>query len=202
MARRLPQSHLVQGGVYHIYNRGNRKANIFHGNRDYIRYLDRLSEYKQKHNVSIFAYCLMPNHIHLLARQNGPEPLSVFIQKLHTAYSMYYNKKYETVGHVFQDRSFFKIVSKDEYLMHLSRYIHLNPRKLVDKLPSYKWSSYPSYISLKPTDGITENKFILGMFKRKNQQMEDAIRSYIEFIRAQNEDKDILDKLTFLEDPH
>ena len=101
---RLSQANFVQGGYYHIYNRGNRKQNIFHSSKDYSRYLEKLKDYKKKHDISILAYCLMPNHIHLLLRQNSPEPVSTFIQKLHTAYSMYYNKKYEQVGHIFQNR--------------------------------------------------------------------------------------------------
>lgn len=200
MAKRIPQSHLVQGGVYHVYNRGNRKQIIFNDNKDYKKYLERLREYKKKHNASVLAYCLMPNHLHLLIRQNGPQPLSLLMQRLHTSYSMHYNKRYETVGHVFQDRSYFKIVDKDEYLMHLSRYIHLNPQGIVSKLPSYKWSSYPEYIG-EIEDPIADTKFVLSMFKRKNQQMEDAIRSYVEFTRAQ-QDTDLLHKVLFGEDSH
>lgn len=181
---RLTQAHFVQGGYYHIYNRGNRKQKIFLNNKDYQRYLDRLKEYKDKHHVSILAYCLMPNHIHLLVRQNGPEPISNFIQKLHTAYSMYFNKKYEQVGHIFQDRFKAKIVGKDEYLMHLSRYIHLNPKKLVSKLPAYKWSSYSSYINSKNQDDILDTKFVLSMFKNKNQTFEDAQSVYKEFVKS------------------
>ena len=138
---RTPQSHFVQGGYYHIYNRGNRKQKIFLHDIDFRRYLAKLKEYKDKHNVTILAYCLMPNHVHFLLRQNSPEPVSTFVQKLHTAYSMYFNKKYEQVGHLFADRFKAKIVTKDEYLTHLSRYIHLNPAKLVNQLTAYTRSS-------------------------------------------------------------
>lgn len=183
---RLAQSHLVQGGFYHVFNRGNRKQDIFLSPSDYKRYLDKLKEYKKEQDITVVAYCLMPNHIHLLLRQNGPKPLSTFIQKLHTAYSKYFNKKYNQVGHVFQDRFKAKMVDRDEYLIHLSRYIHTNPVKLTKKLPSYKWSSYPAYIG-DTNDEITETKYVLPHFKRKNQTIEDAQREYKLFVRSQEE---------------
>ncbi len=186
MGTRIPQSHLVQGGFYHVFNRGNRKQNIFTSPADYKRYLDKVKEYKKEHDITVVAYCLMPNHIHLLLRQNGPKPLSLFIQKLHTAYSKYFNTKYSVVGHVFQDRSRVKHVDRDEYLLHLTRYIHLNPAKLAKKLTSYKWSSYPTYIGILD-DGLTETKYILPAFKRKNQTTEDAQREYKLFVRSQED---------------
>lgn len=198
MTASLPQANFFQGGFYHIFNRGIRKQNLFNGDKDYQRYLDRLKEYKEKHNISLLAYCLMPNHVHLLIRQNGPKPASQFIQRLHTAYSMYFNKKYALVGHPFQGRFKAKLVDKDEYLMHLSRYIHLNPKKLVTKLPSYKWSSYPAYLE-ENSDSILDTKVVLSLFKTKNGDMERARESYKEFVRAQEEYFDNINHLIF---PH
>lgn len=199
MSKRLPQSNFFQGGFYHIYNRGNRRQNIFMGNPDYKRYLEKLREYAKKHNVSILAYCLMPNHVHLLVRQNGPDPVSSFIQRLHTAYSMYFNKKYHETGHLFEDRFKAKMVNRDEYIIHLSRYIHLNPGKLVKRLPAYKWSSYPAYFTGK-NDELLDTKFILSYFKRKNDSPQDTINSYVEFVRSQEENGKLLDHLTFKEE--
>ena len=189
---RLPQSHYIQGGYYHVYNRGNHKQNIFLIEKDYKRYLEKLKEYKQKHNVTILAYCLMSNHVHFLLRQNSPEPVSTFIQKLHTAYSMYFNIKYATVGHLFADRFKAKIVARDEYITHLSRYIHLNPIKLVTKLTSYKFSSYPTYMGL-IDDEITDTKFILSYFKRKNDSTTDVINAYRFFIKEEQDLQKIRD---------
>lgn len=183
---RIPQSNFVQGGYYHVFNRGNRSLKIFGTVKDYKRYLEKLKEYKNKHNISVLAYCLMPNHIHLLLRQNGPEPISNMIQRLHTAYTMYYNAKNKTHGHVFEGRFKAKLVNRDEYLTHLSRYIHLNPLGLVKRLPAYKWSSYPSYID-RVEDEVSEPKHILAYFKRKNQTEEDAKREYKLFVRSQED---------------
>jgi REP element-mobilizing transposase RayT len=181
-----------------MFNRGIRKQNIFLEDRDYKRYIDRMREYKDKHNISILAYCLMPNHVHLLIRQNGPQPASQFIQRLHTAYTMYFNKKYALVGHPFQGRFKTKMVSRDEYLMHLSRYIHLNPKKLVTKLPSYKWSSYPAYLE-ENNDNLLDTKLILEMFKTKNGKLEDARLSYKGFVKSQDE---FFDNIQHLILPH
>ena len=193
---KFPQSNFVQGGFYHIYNRGNNKQDIFKNNMDYKRYQTYLKQFKQKHNVSVIAYCLMPNHVHLLLRQNGPDPLSNFMQRVHTAYSMYFNKKYQLVGHLFQGPFKTKIIKRDEYLTHLSRYIHLNPQKLVTKLPSYKYSSYPVYIGAN-VDDLVDTKFVLPMFKRKNQTLQDAQLSYKLFVRSQALDITLIDHLTF-----
>ena len=78
------------------------------------------------------------------------------------------------------------LVENDYQLLHLTRYIHLNPLKLVKKLPTYKWSSYPAYIE-NFVDEITDNKFILGYFKRKNQTIDDAKREYKLFVRSQED---------------
>lgn len=202
MTASLPQSNFIQGGFYHVYNRGIRKQNIFRESKDYLRYLERMQDYKDKHQVSIIAYCLMPNHIHLLLRQNGPKPASQFIQRLHTAYSMYFNKKYEEVGHLFQNRFKAKIISKDEYLMHLSRYIHLNPQKLVRKLPAYKWSSYPSYITQSGKNGLVDTKFVLSMFKKKKDSWEDAIFAYVDFVKIQKHNPQRINSILFKEELH
>lgn len=179
-----------------MFNRGNRSEKIFLGTKDYKRYLEKLKEYKKTHNVSVIAYCLMPNHIHLLLRQNGPEPISDMIQRLHTAYTMYFNAKNKTHGHVFEGRFKAKIVNRDEYIMHLSRYIHLNPLGLVKRLPAYKWSSYPTYVD-NVDDELTETKLILGYFKRRNQTLDDARREYKLFVRSQEDYHYKIKDLTF-----
>lgn len=140
-----------EGGFYHVYNRGNRKQDIFLEKSDYLKYLEKLREYKEKHNISIICYCLMPNHIHFLLRQNAESPVYKFIHALHTSYSMNFNRKYNKVGHLFQGKYKQKEVDKDEYLLQLSSYIHLNPviDGLVKKLEDYQWSSYLDYIGLR-----------------------------------------------------
>lgn len=151
------------GGYYHVYNRGNRKQEIFSEKKDYLGYLERLRKYKDRHNISVICYCLMPNHIHLLLRQDADFPIYKFIHGLHTSYSMYYNRKYGKIGHLFQGRFKQKEVDKDDYLMRLSAYIHINPVAggLVDKIEDYQWSSYLDYIGLRPGT-LCDKKIVLS----------------------------------------
>src|SRR3989338_7697833 len=141
----------IPNGHYHIYNRGHNKNPIFLQTKDYQRYLKRLEEYLKKHDVALLCYCLMPNHVHLLMRQNGDESIERFIHRLHTAYTMYFNKKYERIGAVFQGRFKAKLIETDEYLIHVSRYIHLNPLEILRaqgpalRLDKYPWSSLKEY---------------------------------------------------------
>ena len=140
-----------QGGYYHVYNRGNRKQDIFIEDVDYVGYLERLRKCKDKYKISIICYCLMPNHFHLLLRQDSEIPIFKFIQPLHTSYSMYFNNKYDKVGHLFQGPFKQKVIDKDEYLLQVSSYIHLNPvvDGLASKPENYQWSSYPDYIGMR-----------------------------------------------------
>ena len=142
------QKNSYKGGYFHIYNRGNRKQNIFIEEKDYLNYLKRLRDYKDKYNIAVICYCLMPNHFHLLIRQDSDLPIYRFMHALHTSYSMYFNKKYNKVGHMFQNRFKQKEISKDEYFSKVTSYIHFNPVKdgLVDRIEDYQWSSYPDYI--------------------------------------------------------
>ena len=132
---------------YHLYNRGNNKQNIFRGDADHRFYLKRLKEALEKHNFALICYCLMPNHVHLVVKQLSEDSPARFIASLHTSYSMVFNKKYELVGHLFQDRYKQKIIETDEYMKCLIAYIHLNPVAAgLCKLPKeYKWSSYLEY---------------------------------------------------------
>ncbi len=130
--------------LYHLYNRGNQKRNIFVDFYDYLYFLKRLKENCDKYDFSIIAYCLMPNHFHLLVKQLLENPPSKIMSPLTTSYSKSFNKKYNSIGHLFQDRYKQKIVTVDEYLHYLVDYIHLNPVKenLCKQPEDYPYSSY------------------------------------------------------------
>lgn len=176
-------------GYYHVYNRGHNKQVIFYDAKDYQRYLKRLGEYLGKHEVTLLAYCLMPNHIHLLLRQDGEGSVDQFIHRLHTAYTMYFNKKYDKVGAVFQGRFKAKKIDTDEYLLHVSRYIHINPVELFAshaqgpalsvELEEYPWSSYGEYINprLRP---ISDPNIIHNYFSNLPLRGKTTYRSFVE----------------------
>lgn len=142
---RQPRLHLP-GAFYHVMARGNRKQYIFKGRDDYITYLRLMRHYSRRYNVEAHGYALMPNHVHMLLKM-GDTPLAKFMQGLQQTYTQYFNKEQQLVGHVFQGRYKSIYVHRDDYLLELIRYIHLNPVKagLVDEPTKYAWSSHRSY---------------------------------------------------------
>jgi putative transposase len=133
-------------GFYHIYNRGINKAVIFRTESDYRRVLATLSELVKDDDWTVYAYCFMPNHYHLLVEEKKV-PVAKLISRLFTSYSAYFNRKYERCGPVFQDRFKSKIIQKDAYFLEVSRYIHCNPAKagLVADPFNYEFSSLAEY---------------------------------------------------------
>jgi len=141
------------GLLYHVIVRGNHRQKTFRTQRDYQAYLERLARYRQKHKVSLYAYCLMPNHVHLLL-ECSQTPLAKFMQALQQSYTQYFNLAHRKVGHLFQGRYKAVICEKDEYLLELVRYIHLNAvrAKLVRSAEQYPYSGHHSYMTGKPTE--------------------------------------------------
>lgn len=171
------------GEYYHVFNRGNAKADIFLDAEDYRLFLHRLAEgiYPSRQSTgvkgalsqrnqrkllpdgafSLITYCLMPNHFHLLLRQNTELPISTLMLKICTSYCKIFNKKYDRVGSLFQDQFKTVHVTTNEQLLHLSAYIHLNPKtaKLVRNAVTYPYSSYKEYASGK--EGLCEKSILL-----------------------------------------
>ncbi len=168
-------------GLYmHIYARGNNKENIFHEDADYKRFLTRLDDYRSDLQFKLYAYCLLPNHFHLLLQVNQI-PISKIMQKFMTSYTMYFNKKYHRTGHIFQGRYQSIIIDKDSYLLQVFRYIILNPIKvgLADYPDQYIWSSYSHYftdLKLKP---IVEREEILSMISENPEKQKEQVKKFI-----------------------
>lgn len=168
----------IEDGYYHIFNRGNRKNKIFLDDQDRGVFLQRVKKYRKESKISVLCFVFMPNHFHFLIKQNGEEQVSKFMHKMLTSYSMYFNKKYDTVGRLFQGPFKAKMIETDEYLLHLSRYIHLHPSELgIKKLNSYQWSSYPDYLDQRRT--FCEPDLILSFFSKTNPKL-----SYKEFVES------------------
>lgn len=196
-------------GIYHVYNRGVEKRIIFEDEQDHKVFLSYLKEYlspiaKEKlvkttflvrgtsnigfkrnpknynQQLELLAYCLMPNHLHLILKVSKGDVLKKFMQSLLTRYSMYFNKKYKRVGSLFQGRYKAVLVNEEFYLIHLSRYIHLNPSDFVSNLTE-GYSSYADYIGLRNTTWIN-SKVILSYFNNKVFPDFKKVNSYKNFV--------------------
>jgi REP-associated tyrosine transposase len=213
----------VEDGYYHVYNRGINKNKIFKDDQDYKVFLVNLKNYltplppkdsltktftfkkesfkgiprqpKNYHQlISLVAFCLMPNHFHLLVKQKDSHDLSHFMRSIGTKYSMYFNKKYQRTGPLFQGRYKAVLIDKDEYLLHLSRYIHQNPKEITKDL-SIWYSSYSTYLGKFKLDWVN-TKPILEFFNT-NPFPNQTFNSYQNFVEDnQTDSESILGDLT------
>ncbi len=130
--------------VYHVLNRGNNQQAIFIDDGDYPCYLDVLKRYKVRFGFKLFSYCLMTNHVHLLIKTSSQGTVSDIVKVLTISHTRRYHYRYQTSGHVWQGRFKSPIVSDDEYLLTLMRYIEQNPVRagMVKHPQEYRFSSY------------------------------------------------------------
>ena len=165
----------IENGYYHIYNRGVEKRLIFQDREDYTRFLYLLKIYLSppedlmkefpllriyivgnnlSSDIELLCFCLMPNHFHLLLHQKSKGAMTKLMRRITTAYSMYFNKRHERIGPLFQSRFKASLIEGDEYLLHLSRYIHLNPLGRGVSLDEFEWSSYLYYLDKRHADWL------------------------------------------------
>ncbi len=175
---------------YHVYNRGNNRQPIFFERENYLYFLRQLKKYLVAEGEEIIAYCLMPNHYHLLIHI-GAQDFGKSIQPLALSYTKAINKRYGRTGTLFQGRFQAGRVDREEYLLHLSRYIHANPvmAGLVDKPEDWEFSSYRDYIGLRGGK-LPNSDVVLSQFGTL-----DAYRVFVEaYVES---DWEIIQSLTF-----
>lgn len=176
-----------EGALYHVTSRGNGRQVIFHADADRERFLEQLQDNLETFAVDLYAYVLMSNHYHLLVRTRRAN-LGRFVQRLNTSYGLYYRYRHRKPGHVFQGRYKAKVVGSDEYLLGLTRYIHLNPvktreasgwsrAKRITWLEAYRWSSYPGYVSERAAQPWV-NYAVLKAYGRSRGVAGDRYRAY------------------------
>lgn len=187
--------------IYHIYNRGVERRSVFTNKREYQKAIDLIRYYRftnlprrysqfislpspaketlwekiQKENnpeIVIIAYCLMPNHFHIVLRQSTEGGITRFMANLSNSYTKYFNTKYRRVGSLFQGPFKAKHVETEEQLLHLTRYVHLNPVASflikLDDFESYPWSSFSEYMG-RNKPGICEVEWIKSHFPKTEQ---------------------------------
>ena len=181
MARK-PRVH-YEKAIYHVIARGNNKDRIFWDSEDKYKYLDLVDRYRRKYNFELYAYVLMYNHIHLLVCVNDT-PLAKIMQGIQLTYTLHYNRKYQHVGHVFQQRYKAFLCTDDTYLLMLVCYIHQNlcRANLPEKI-GYAWSSHTDYMA--GHGRIVNPTFILHMFSDNIYQ---AIQLYSKMVLHEQTD--------------
>lgn len=217
---------VVSGGIYHVVNRGVDKRKIFLRKEDYFRFIHDLFEFNdiapvnnltyffhknpgaiaepttqrkpRKLLVELLAFCLMPNHYHLLLRTLSPNGLTKFIRKLNMGYAKYVNEKYQRSGALFQGRYKLVAVDIEQHFVYLPFYIHLNPldltmpewrrrslrdyKKALQFLGEYRWSSHLDYAGKKNFPSVTQRDFLVKVFGNPEQYQ----RHFGNWLRAFN----------------
>lgn len=154
---------------HHITQRGNRRQDTFFCADDYLYYIETMSEWCERRGVEIWAYCLMPNHVHLIAVPETEEGLRRTIGETHRRYTRQINFREKWKGHLWQGR-FSSFVMDEQYLLAVARYIELNPvkAKLVKRPGQYKWSSAKAHLTAKD-DGLVRVKPLLKLIEDWNE---------------------------------
>jgi REP element-mobilizing transposase RayT len=177
------------GAFYHIMSRGNERQDIFRCDDDRKMFLDLIGDFSERFEIDMFAYVLMDNHFHLLLRTRQAN-LPKAMQWLGTTYTRKFNNRHDRSGHLFQGRYKSILVENDQYLLHLSCYIHRNPIRagIISRLADYPWSSYPSYGYARKTPKWLDTSLILNLmtnsrtdphleYREKVQQYSDETKN-------------------------
>ena len=176
--------------IYHVMVRGNSGRDIFLDEDDKQKLLKILISKKKENEFILYAYCLMDNHFHLVLKEHK-DNISHIMKRINTTYVVYFNKKYQLDGHLFQNRFKSEIVETDDYLLALIRYVHNNPLKarLVDFPLDYQWSSYSSYVDFQQKD-IVYTEDILTLF---SEYLSQARSQFIDFSQEEEGKYDFLE---------
>ena len=181
---------LVPGSYYHIYNRGHNSGNIFFETANYDYFLRQFKKYIAGKHANVIAYILMPNHYHFLLELINSN-FSHSMQNFSISYVKAINERYGRSGTLFQGAFQSKLVEQNEYLLHLSRYIHLNPiRAGLVKFPGdWIYSSYLEYVGLR-NGNLPKPDIVLAQFKTSEVlETSEVCKRYHEFVQEPSIDQ-------------
>lgn len=167
------------GALFHVITRGNQRRRIFRDAADYAKYEALLERYQHRFGFRLYAYVLMPNHVHLLL-ETGRVPLAKAMQGLQQSYTAYFNRRYRLVGHCFQGRYKAILCDRDAYLLTLVRYLHLNPLRagLVQRLGRWRYSSHGAYLESSHPGWVSVEP-VLSQFGRSRAQARTAYQRFM-----------------------
>jgi REP element-mobilizing transposase RayT len=173
--------------IYHVMIRGINRQNIFEEDEDRLCFMKILDHCKEISGFRLYAFVLMSNHVHLLIEPSG-EALNAVFTRIETRYAMWFNRKYQRTGYLFQNRFRSEAVETEQYFMTVLRYILQNPMKagMENRPGSYRWSSYLAYE--KGKGAVTDTQYALGLFGSK-----EILLEYI----GQSNDDSVMDEEDF-----
>jgi putative transposase len=178
----MPRIARIVGAGYphHIIERGNNRERVFRGSRDYEEYLSFLLKYSGEKEATVLAYCLMPNHVHLLVRPSDEEGLAKMMQAVTLCYSKYFNGENGRTGRLWECRYYSTVIDGDSYLWTVSRYIENNPVRagMVKRPEDYPYSSARAHILGRENPLLREPLFD-----------KSGLNEYRKFIRSEQEKK-------------
>jgi len=183
------------GSYYHIFNRGAHHRSIFKDQENYLFVIRKIKQYSIQFDLSVIAYCLMPNHYHLLIRQNGDFKASMLPQLVFNSYSKAFNKRNNHTGTLFEDSYHIKVIEETSYLLHLCRYIHGNPVKdgVVADPADWEFSNYREFIGTR-NGSLFDPGFFIEYFSDikdyhnfvvddlSSRNLPESIRTYLDFL--------------------
>ena len=186
---RLPRIY-IEGALYYITCRGAHEQKLFEENRDYNMYLELLKRYKKEFGFKIYAYVLLPSHLHLLIEPGEHATISEIMHVMNSSYSKYFNAEHDRKGHLFRERFRACMVEKGHHLAQVSAYMHLNPKRqgLVENPKDYSFSSLPIYMEdpsgfeeevdevLKYTVEETYEQFLQRMINQPHPELHKQLR--------------------------
>ncbi len=210
----LRKTSLATNEIYHIYNRGVDKRDVFLNKENIYHFFDGLIEFnklepigslyensfkknKQKNQlggstsklVEIIAYCLNPNHFHLILKQISDKGIEKFMQKIGTSYTLYFNNKNKRSGALFQGRFKSKHIDTNEYLLYLSAYINLNNK--IHNIPDDKMSISSIKEYQENNNGICDKSIILDQYENKYKYINEINNLFSELVRQKMEKREV-----------
>lgn len=174
-----------ESGIYHIIMRGINRQILFEDEEDCNRFIQTLYRYREISKFKLYAYCLMGNHVHLLLME-GNEPLETVMRRICGSFVFWYNKKYNRIGYLFQDRFKSEAIDDSAYFLTALRYIFRNPLKanITDKIEDYKWSNYNEFIQ---GNINADMEFVINFLNIADK--EKSLKDLIEYINSDEEDE-------------
>ncbi|TGB02459.1 transposase [Halobacillus salinus] len=168
-----------RSGIYHVILRGANRQEIFHHDKDRLRFLAKLKQFSGK-EFQVMGWCLMNNHVHLMIKE-GRESISSLMKRVGVSYARYYNFTYATNGHLFQDRFISEVVESEIAVLRVIRYIHMNPVKagMVDHPEEYVWSSCRLYFGqVSYPVNLLNTSTVCGLFSREKDTAKGKLIDY------------------------